>query len=308
MKRSNFCRAVNNPSGGRNKLRPYTNCPADRKANTFVSPPLFLGEGLGVGACPRRWALGRRPHSEGIYSIAIHFIVVLVLCLSLACLGARTTETAANGLPPGHIAPAFTLPDIQGRQVSLEAYKGKIVVLNFWAFWCDTWKAELPHLKTLAMRQDEVGFRLLAVSVDGTRLKEFLSLTGGKVPFPVLLDVGGKVSASYKIGHVPTIVIVDGAGKVCFVKAGYPGNEAVLHEITRIAARVASPQQTSSFQASSMSPKSLRRDASPYIGTAGRSYRVRREGSGGTRHAHRAAAPPPDESRSPASKASSLPE
>ena len=137
----------------------------------------------------------------------------------------------AAGLTLGDSGPSFVLPDVEGKQVRLEDYRGKPVVLNFWAFWCDTWKAELPHLKELAKRQDEIGFHLLSISVDGTRLQEFLSVTGGKTPFPVLLDVGGKVSADYHIGHVPTVVILDGAGKVRYVKVGYPGNEALLHQV-----------------------------------------------------------------------------
>jgi peroxiredoxin len=148
------------------------------------------------------------------------------------CAGGRTE--VEGGLKAGDDAPQFALPDIKGKQVSLEEYRGKPVVLNFWAFWCDTWKAELPYLKELAPRRNEIGFRMLAISVDGTRLQEFQRVTEGKTPFPVLLDVGGKVSAQYHIAHVPTVVILDGVGKVRYVKVGYPGNEAVLHQLRRL--------------------------------------------------------------------------
>ncbi|HZT41989.1 MAG TPA: TlpA disulfide reductase family protein [Chthonomonadaceae bacterium] len=128
----------------------------------------------------------------------------------------------------GQVAPEFTLPDIKGHPVRLQDFKGKPVVLNFWAFWCDTWKDEMPHLKALAARQDELGFRLVAISVDGKRLQEFLNRTKGEVPFPVLLDAGGGVSARYTISHVPTVVIVDAGGRVRSVKVGYPGNHVIL--------------------------------------------------------------------------------
>lgn len=140
----------------------------------------------------------------------------------------------AATLRVGDSAPDFALLDVNGKQHRLADFKGKTVVLNFWAFWCDTWKDELPHLKELADQQDELGFCLVAISVDGTRLLEFLKRTNGDVPFPVLLDVGGKVSAAYQVAHVPTVVLVDGEGRVRFVKSGYPGNHVVLGEVRKI--------------------------------------------------------------------------
>ena len=110
-------------------------------------------------------------------------------------------------------------------------------MLNFWAFWCDTWKAEMPSLKELSGRQDEIGFRLVAVSVDGTRRAEFDKQTGGDVPFPVLLDAGGQVSARYRVHHVPTVVIIDSDGVIRFTAYGYPGNEVILHELRKIMPR-----------------------------------------------------------------------
>lgn len=162
-------------------------------------------------------------------------ICVLILWIISGSLPSRAAETEAAG-NVGSIAPVFTLPDVKGKTFDLQEHRGEIVVLNFWAFWCDTWKAELPHLKTLAERQNEMGFRLVAVSVDGTRLREFMNITNGNLPFSVLLDAGAGVSQSYRIAHVPTVIILDGAGKIRYRTFGYPGNDVILHEITRIAA------------------------------------------------------------------------
>ena len=130
---------------------------------------------------------------------------------------------------------AFTLADVYGTQVSTSSYSGKPVVINFWAFWCDTWKAELPYLKTLAKQEDALGFQVVAVSVDGTRVSTFTDYTHGDVPFPVLLDIGGKVSAQYEAWHVPTVVILDGAGKVAYTSTGYPGNGPILSRLRWLA-------------------------------------------------------------------------
>ncbi|MDQ2798975.1 MAG: redoxin domain-containing protein, partial [Armatimonadota bacterium] len=71
-------------------------------------------------------------------------IVLTAIFLLLMPLSSQAAE-AAGGPARGSQAPAFSLLDSQGRQVRLDDYKGQVVVLNFWAFWCDTWKAELPH-------------------------------------------------------------------------------------------------------------------------------------------------------------------
>ena len=160
----------------------------------------------------------KRKHHQ---TIAFAFLVGLLGTIGFAPSG-------PNGGKVDHAAPDFTLPDIKGRPIRLQDFKGKLVVLNFWAFWCDTWKDEMPHLKALAARQDELGFRLIAISVDGKRLQEFLKRTKGDVPFPVLLDAGGGVSARYAISHVPTVVIVDAGGRIRSVKIGYPGNQVIL--------------------------------------------------------------------------------
>lgn len=160
----------------------------------------------------------------------------LCVFLVLACCPVNAKPTA-EALPLGAMAPEFALPDIQGRSHALSEYRGKITVLNFWAFWCDTWKAEMPHLQELAPQQDEQGFRIVAVSVDGTRLQEFRRRHPAPLPFPVLLDVGAKASRQYGIAHVPTVVILDPQGRVRYVHSGYPGNAVVLSQIRRIGFR-----------------------------------------------------------------------
>ncbi len=163
----------------------------------------------------------------------------LCALLLLLAVGAARAQApivpSPNGPPVGGQAPDFVLPDVQGRPFRLEDYRGRTLVLNFWAFWCDTWKAEMPALEELAGRQDELNFRLVAVSVDGTRLSEFARRTGRHVPFPVLLDGGGRVSARCRVHHVPTVVIIGPDGVVRFTAYGYPGNHIVLRELRKIA-------------------------------------------------------------------------
>ena len=131
--------------------------------------------------------------------------------------------------------PPFTLFDTAGKYVSLSDYKGQVVILNFWAFWCDTWKQELPSLTDLYSDEKQDHFRLLAISIDGTRVPVFERDTSGqKIPFPVLLDTGSNVSRSYGVRHVPTVVILDKEGKVRYSAYGYPGNHVLISELRKI--------------------------------------------------------------------------
>lgn len=163
------------------------------------------------------------------------FLLPCLASLLLATAPVHAAAPAKRGGPPlGAAAPDFNLLNVQGKQFRLADYRGKTVVMNFWAFWCDTWKAELPSLKELAARQQDMNFTLLAASVDGTRLSEFQHRTAGIVPFPVLMDVGGQVTAHYRVRHVPTVVIIAPDGTVRFTADGYPGNFVILRELRKI--------------------------------------------------------------------------
>ena len=161
--------------------------------------------------------------------------IALLMLLSPTAPRVGAMGRSGGGPPPGSAAPAFALPDTHGSLHSLDDYRGQVVMLNFWAFWCDTWKAEMPSLKEMAGRQDDLGFQMLAISVDGTRLPEFQGHTqGGHVPFPVLLDSGRQVTARYHVSHVPTVVIIDRWGRVRYTAYGYPGNQVILSVLRRL--------------------------------------------------------------------------
>lgn len=178
-------------------------------------------------------------HARATLSV-VSAAVVLGASIYVCAISSRADEGLA-GPKADIVAPVFSLPDVAGRQVRLEDYRGKAVVLNFWAFWCDTWKDELPRLKELATRQEAMGFRILAISVDGTRVSEFTKRTGGKTSFPVLLDVGGNISAQYHVGHVPTVVLVDAEGRIRRVWTGFPGNAVLLSALRAISTKGRNP-------------------------------------------------------------------
>lgn len=124
-------------------------------------------------------------------------------------------------------APAFTLPSSTGASDSLANHAGEVVMLNFWASWCEPCRTEFPLLDGLYKKYKKLGFTVLAVNIepDAKAAQGFLKNT--PVSFPVLLDAKNSVSESYKVDAMPTTVLVDRAGNMRFLHRGYqPGYEA----------------------------------------------------------------------------------
>ena len=136
-------------------------------------------------------------------------------------------------------APNFSLRDINGKQVSLDDYKGQVVLLNFWATWCGPCKVEMPHLQAMYTDLSDKGFVVLAVSTDDARnaskVKPFIKKN--KYTFPVLFDKDSSVLNKYNPEQVlPYNVLIDSSGEVVWKKASYaPGEEVELrHKIEGI--------------------------------------------------------------------------
>ena len=122
-------------------------------------------------------------------------------------------------------AEDFTLKNLDGKDVSLSSFKGKLVFLSFWATWCGPCKQELPSVQALYDRLKTKGFEILAVDVmeDGKAVAGFVK--ANKMTFPVLLDTNGAVGRTYDAGSIPTNYIVDRNGKILARVVGYDGTE-----------------------------------------------------------------------------------
>jgi cytochrome c biogenesis protein CcmG/thiol:disulfide interchange protein DsbE len=131
----------------------------------------------------------------------------------------------------GKPAPAFTLEDLSGKKVSLASYKGKAVLINFWATWCGPCKIETPWLVELRNQYAAQGFEILGVSTDDLDrddLKLFAnekkdiqkSAEQLKIDYPVLID-GATLSKPYDgLDAMPTSYFVDRKGTVVAVQLG----------------------------------------------------------------------------------------
>lgn len=115
----------------------------------------------------------------------------------------------------GSQAPAFTLPLMNGGEASLDDYKGKVVLLNIWATWCNPCREEMPYMEQLYQNMKGQPFEILAVSIDtrgSTDVEPFVKKLG--LTFPILLDSDKKVNNMYQATGVPETFIIDKKGIV----------------------------------------------------------------------------------------------
>jgi len=93
-------------------------------------------------------------------------VVIAVVALFVAAHRQRGKAPVAAQSTSRQVAPDFTLPDLSGKNVSLSSYRGKIVLLDFWATWCDPCRDEIPHFVELQNKYGPQGFQTLGVSMD----------------------------------------------------------------------------------------------------------------------------------------------
>lgn len=121
---------------------------------------------------------------------------------------------AACGEPAGsRQAPEFVLPDLDGKTVSLASFRGKPVLVNFWATWCDTCRVEMPDLEVL-FRRSGGRISVIGLSMDenaGSVVPPFVK--EHQLTFPMLI-ADRKVSAAYAVRGLPAAYLIDAEGRI----------------------------------------------------------------------------------------------
>ena len=123
-------------------------------------------------------------------------------------------------MPDKPAAPNFALPGLDGRKHQLTDYRGKVVVVNFWATWCPSCLAEMPSMNRAWRGLGPDGFMMLAVNVgeDRKTVEEFAA--NFDLSFPVLLDPRNTQSDEWSIWGLPTTFIVDPSGRIAYRAVG----------------------------------------------------------------------------------------
>lgn len=115
----------------------------------------------------------------------------------------------------GMVAPNFTLKNLNGEEISLSEFRGKYVLVNFWATWCGPCKIEMPSLESLYQRFKNKNFALLAISNDmfgATIVKPFVK--ANNLHFPILLDQRLKASNAFGVTSLPSTFMIDPKGEI----------------------------------------------------------------------------------------------
>ena len=128
-----------------------------------------------------------------------------------AALAALILTAAAADAP---VAPDFALPSTAGTNHRLSEHRGEVVAIVFWASWCGDCRRELERFERLRRTYGNVGFVVLAVSLDDEPARARALAEAAGIGYPVLSDSGKDVAKTYRVDDLPLIVLIDRNGVV----------------------------------------------------------------------------------------------
>ncbi len=132
-------------------------------------------------------------------------LATVFACFSLILLSTTSCAPVANGYMVGSQALDFELPSINGDNISLSDYRGRPVVVNFWALSCPYCLAEMPYLHSIydTYANQEPGLMVLTINIGDSSSNISNYLTNSGINLPVLLDSNGKIAGQYGVTGIP---------------------------------------------------------------------------------------------------------
>ncbi|HXV84716.1 MAG TPA: TlpA disulfide reductase family protein [Candidatus Binatia bacterium] len=109
-------------------------------------------------------------------------------------------------------SPDFTLPDVERGKVSLKDFRGKLLMLNFWASWCVPCREEMPAMERLYQRYKDQGFVILGVNLQDDKKSAISFVKELKITFPIAFDPKGEVGLLYGAWGLPATYLIDANG------------------------------------------------------------------------------------------------
>src|SRR5687767_13033979 len=145
---------------------------------------------------------------------------VWCICAAIGTLPGVTRAQHAH--PPGQntgpsvgaAAINFDLKTIDGKPVGLETFRGKPLVMNFFASWCDPCRDEMPLINDLASKSTKEGYSVLGIAVEDGRAAVTEYAEEAKLVFPIALDLNSTVKRAYRIFGPPATFFIDGQGVI----------------------------------------------------------------------------------------------
>ncbi len=159
-----------------------------------------------------------------------------VAILAMAgCAGSSSTRAPGTSGTSAALAPRLAGTSLEGHRLSLDAWRGSVVVIVFWASWCAPCQAEQPALNTLAAEEMHSGVHFVGVSldVDASAARQYVARFA--VPYDSLVDPGQTIALDYDVAGPPTTYVIDRDGRVAahLVGEADPGRLRALVEATR---------------------------------------------------------------------------
>ena len=163
---------------------------------------------------------------------ALMVMLLLVIGSGILVAGCFTpAEAPESGTAKiGKLAPNFQLTDITGKPVSLSDFRGKPVLLNFWATWCGGCRFEMPFIQEVYNRRSEHGVVILSINIGESPSSVENFVREYNLSFPVLLDREGKVAEKYNVRSFPTY-FVDSDGIIRDIQIGAFSGVAEIEDI-----------------------------------------------------------------------------
>lgn len=155
-----------------------------------------------------------RPLSKPLEPLSKSLFVLFAFVSASVVLGCNSGQSA---LAPGVRAPQISLNDLDGKPASIEQYKGKWILLNFWASWCAPCLEELPALEVLNQELSAHGLSVVSVAVEDDPQILKAVVERSKITFPVLLDMPGAVKTSFGVAGLPETFLIDPQGKMAMI-------------------------------------------------------------------------------------------
>lgn len=169
--------------------------------------------------------------------------VVLLACL-IVIVTSRVTvaaQAAACAADAGRANLNFVLKDIKNKNVKLADYRGKVVLLNFWATWCVPCRTEIPWFVEFQRTYGPRGFQALGVSADDTldKLKPFVEQM--HMTYPVLLGLGrNSLLDTYGVAGLPVTVLIARDGRICARHTGMVDRQRFANQVEALLSTPAS--------------------------------------------------------------------